>query len=170
MSEQPQQPSGPAPQAPGQPPYGQPPYGQPPYGAPQQQQYGGPPQGYARPLSPQDERTWGLVAHLSWLAASLVVLPFLGPLVVFLVLKDRSRFVREHAAEALNMNISLIAYEVALFLVITVLTIVTFGIGAFLYGAMAVPGVVFLVFSILGAVAASQGRAYRYPLIFRLVR
>jgi len=126
--------------------------------------------GHAPPLSPQDERTWGLVAHLSWLAASVVGLPPLGPLIVFLVLKDRSRFVRGHAAEALNVNISLLAYEVVLFLVISVLAVVTLGLGAVLYGLLVVPGLAYLVFSILGAVAASQGREFRYPLIFRLVR
>ena len=141
-----------------------------PYGPPQAQYGAPPPQSYGRPMSVQDERTWGLVGHLSWLAASFVGLPFLGPLVVFLVFKDRSRFVREHAAEALNMNIALIVYSIALTIVITIITVVTLGIGAVLYGLLAVPGIVYLVFSILAAIAASRGRAYRYPLIFRLVR
>ncbi|NAZ81197.1 DUF4870 domain-containing protein [Kineococcus sp. R8] len=120
-------------------------------------------------MSVQDERTWGLVGHLSWLAASLVGLPFVGPLVVFLVFKDRSRFVREHAAEALNMNIALAAYLVVASVVFTIVGFLTFGAGFLLFYLLAIPGVVYLVFSILGAVEASRGRAYRYPLIFRLV-
>jgi len=188
VSEQPQQPSGPS-----QPPYGQPTgpqgygpqgygqqehgqqehgqqeYGQQGYGQPQQQPYGGP-QPYGRPLSVQDERTWGLVGHLSWLAASIVGLPFVGPLVVFLVFKDRSRFVREHAAESLNMNISLIAYSFALSIAFTIIGILTLGVGFLLFYLLFLPAVAALVLSILGAIAASQGRAYRYPLIFRLVR
>jgi uncharacterized Tic20 family protein len=141
-----------------------------PCGTPQQQHAGPPPQPYGRPMSAQDERTWGLVGHLSWLAASLVALPFLGPLVVFLVFKDRSRFVREHAAEALNMNIALIVYSIVLSIAFAVVTVLTLGLGFLLFYLLAVPYVVYLVFSILGAIAASQGRAYRYPLVFRLVR
>ena len=110
------------------------------------------------------------MAHLSWLAASFIGLPFLGPLVVFLVFKDRSRFVRGHAAEALNMNIALAVYLVVLSIVFAIVGVLTLGLGFLLFYLLAVPGIVYLVFSILGAVAASQGREYRYPLIFRLVR
>ncbi|WP_432540870.1 DUF4870 domain-containing protein [Kineococcus sp. SYSU DK002] len=119
------------------------------------------------PMSPSDERMWGMFGHLSAIAASFLTLPFLGPLILFLVFKDRSGFVRGHTAEALNMTISLIVYEVVLFVVCSVLALFTFGLS---YGLMVVPGIVALVFAILAAVAANQGRAYRYPLIFRLVR
>ena len=123
-----------------------------------------------RPLSPSDERMWGMLAHLSAIAASLVTLSFLGPLVVFLVFKDRGRFVRAHAAEALNMTISLMVYEIVLAVLFTILTVLTLGIGSVLFGLLVVPYVVALVFCVLAAVAANQGREYRYPLIFRLVR
>ena len=122
------------------------------------------------PLSPSDERMWGMFGHLSAIAASFVALPFLGPLIVFLVLKDRSGFVRGHAAEALNMTISLIVYELVLGVLLGVFTLVTLGIGAIFFFVAWIPAVVFLVFTILAAVAANQGRVYRYPLIFRLVR
>lgn len=135
---------------------------QPPY--PQQPPYS------PAPLSPSDERMWGMFGHLSAIAASFIGLPFLGPLVIFLVLKDRSGFVRGHSAEALNMTISLIVYELVLGLVLGVLALVTFGIGALFFAVAWIPAVVFLVFTILAAVAANQGRVYRYPLIFRLVR
>lgn len=122
------------------------------------------------PLSPADERMWGMFGHLSAVAASFLSLPFLGPLIVFLVFKDRSGFVRGHSAEALNMTISLIAYEIVLGVVLTILTVVTLGIGSFLFFLMGVPALVALIFTIIAAVTANQGRVYRYPLIFRLVR
>src|SRR3954452_12608250 len=91
-----------------EPPYGapQPPYGapQPPYGA-QQPPYPGQPYpaqpyapGYQPPLSPSEERTWGMLAHLAPFAGGFVGMPFLGPLVVYLIYKDRSPFVRRHSA------------------------------------------------------------------------
>jgi len=122
------------------------------------------------PMSPQDERMWGMFGHLSAIAASLLTLPFLGPLIIFLVLKDRSGFVRGHSAEALNMTISLIIYEIALSIVLGVITVVTLGLGSFLFFLLGVPAIVFLVFTIMAAVAANQGKVYRYPLIIRLVR
>ncbi|GAA0304145.1 hypothetical protein GCM10009528_21640 [Kineococcus aurantiacus] len=122
------------------------------------------------PLSPSDERMWGMFGHLSAIAASFVTLPFLGPLVVFLVFKDRSPFVRGHSAEALNMTISLVLYEIVLSVVLAVLTLVTFGLGSPLFALLGVPALVALVLAVVAAVTANQGRVYRYPLIIRLVR
>jgi uncharacterized Tic20 family protein len=122
------------------------------------------------PLSPSDERMWGMFGHLSTIVASVLGLPFLGPLIVFLVFKDRSSFVRGHSAEALNMTISLVIYEIALGIVCTIVTVVTLGLGSGLFALLAVPGIAALVFAVLAAVAANQGRVYRYPLILRLVR
>ncbi|MEW1960290.1 DUF4870 domain-containing protein [Kineococcus sp. NPDC059986] len=135
---------------------------QPPY--PQQPSY------TPAPLSPSDERMWGMFGHLSAIAASFFALPFLGPLIIFLVLKDRSGFVRGHTAEALNMTISFLVYQAVLTAVVTFLAIVTLGIGSALYALNGVLALVFLVFTILAAVAANRGQVYRYPLIFRLVR
>jgi uncharacterized Tic20 family protein len=113
---------------------------------------------------------WGMFGHLSAIAASFFALPFLGPLIIFLVLKDRSGFVRGHTAEALNMTISFLVYQAVLTAVVTFLAIVTLGIGSALYALNGVLALVFLVFTILAAVAANRGQVYRYPLIFRLVR
>ena len=52
-------------------------------------------------LGPGDERTWGLLAHLSVLLN--LITGFAGPiaaLVIYLVYKDRSRFVAYHALQS----------------------------------------------------------------------
>jgi uncharacterized Tic20 family protein len=126
-----------------------------------------PPMYSPAPMTPADERMWGMFGHLSAIAATFVSLPFLGPLIIFLVYKDRNGFVRGNSAEALNMTISFVVYEFVLGVVCSVLALVTFGLA---YALMVVPAVVFLVCAILAAVAANSGRVYRYPLIFRLVR
>ena len=82
------------------------------------------------PMTPADERMWGMFGHLSAIAASLIGLPFLGPLIVFLVYKDRNGFVRGHSAEALNMTISVIVYEIVLSIVCGLITAVTLGFGS----------------------------------------
>ena len=130
----------------------------PAYGAPAgAAEYGGP---GVTTMSPSDERLWGLLAHLSWIAGSIVAIAPLGPLVVFLVFKDRSPFLRRHALEALNFWITVyigLAISVALMLIL--IGFVTF----------AVIGGAALVFSIMAALAANKGEEYRYPFTLRLV-
>ena len=58
-----------------------------------------------------DTRTWALAAHLSALLSLFIGFPFVGPLVVYLVKRD-DPFVRRHAAEALNFNLSVFLYLV----------------------------------------------------------
>lgn len=105
----------------------------------------------------EDERTWGLLAHLSGLIAGLIALPPLGPLVVWLMKKDQSPFVADQAKEALNFQITLI---------IAILVCFVTCIGAILVPIVAVGG---LVFAIIGGMEANKGVYYRYPYTIRLV-
>jgi uncharacterized protein len=151
--------------APGQqyppgPPYGagpQYPPGQ-PYGYPGQPGYqpGYGPGYQPTPMSPYDERLWATLTHLSGLFFSLF-----APLVVWLVVKDRGAFVEDQTKEALNFQITVAIFGAA----ITLITVVTLGIGAILY-LLAIPAVVFMI---LAAVAANRGEWYRYPVNIRLV-
>jgi uncharacterized Tic20 family protein len=112
------------------------------------------------PMSQSDERTWGMLAHLAPFAGALVGLPFLGPLVVFLVYKDRSAFVRGQALESLNFQLTLLIG----YIISAVLFLVVIGI----FTAIAI-GIASIVLQIVAAVAASRGEAYRYPLTIRFV-
>jgi uncharacterized Tic20 family protein len=100
-------------------------------------------------------------AHLSAFLAAYIALGFLGPLVVLLVRGDRSPFVRKHAVEALNFNITVLIY-VAIGVVLIII-----GIGILLLVAV---GILYVVAVIIGAVRASSGQDYRYPLTIRFVR
>jgi hypothetical protein len=165
-------------QQPGQPPqYGQPGYGQPPqygqppaYGQPgngqpaqygqQQPPYGAPgyPQtgaGFSQELSPSDQRMWAMLAHLSGILFSVV-----GPLVVWLVQKDKGLFVTEQSKEALNFQITLLIG----YLAAGVLTFII--VGFFLLFVLPVLAV---VFGVIAAIAANKGENYRYPFTLRLV-
>ena len=154
-----------------QPPGGPPPHGPqtPHQGPPPGQPHGPQPGGYGVPveMSPADQRLWGMLAHLSGLVSAFFALSFIGPMVIFLVLKDRGVFVRRQAAEALNFQILIWAVLIAS----TVLTVVTFGLALIvvlpLGGALAI---VALVFIIIAAVQANQGVDYRYPVNWRLVK
>ena len=139
--------------------YGQPPvYGQQP--PPYQAAY---PVAHAAPtgvMTASDERTWGTLAHVAPFVGGIVGLPFLGALVVFLMYKDRSAFVRRHALESLNFQLTLlIGYVIS-----AVLMFVLIG-----FATAAALAVASIVLQILGAVAASRGEDYRYPLTIRFV-
>lgn len=103
-----------------------------------------------------DSKIWAIAAHLVPLAG----VPLLGPLVVYLVKKDDDPFVRNHAAEALNFQISVTIYAF-----VSAILVLLF-VGILMLIAL---GILVLVASILAAIKASNGELYRYPLTIRLV-
>ncbi len=123
---------------------------QPPYAA-HPGQFGG--------LTPE-ERTWGGAAHWSALVAAFVALAFLGPLLVLLLKGSSSPYVRRQAVESLNFQLSILIYAT----VSAVLVLVLVG-----FVLLAVVGVLWLVFTILGSVRTADGGEYRYPLTIRMV-
>ena len=112
-------------------------------------------------LPTEDERTWGMLAHLSGLLGMMVGgLCFLGPLIVWLVKKDQSPFVADQAKEALN-------FQIAVFIALIVC-----GLSAMIcVGFILLPIVIIgaIVYSILGGMEANKGVTYRYPYTIRLI-
>jgi len=107
-----------------------------------------------------------MVAHIGVLIAAWFAMGFLCPLVVWLVFRDRSSFVRRHAVESLNFQLSLLIYTT----VAVVLILITFGLGVLIVVPLVVIGAIAaLVVIVLATMAASSGREYRYPLTIRLV-
>lgn len=110
----------------------------------------------------EEDKTLALFCHLSGIFTG-----FLGPLVIWLVTKDRSAFLDHHGREALN-------FQITLLLVMMCLGSATFVLMFMLVGILLVPVLIVvpilaLVAAILAAVAARSGGWYRYPLCIRLV-
>ncbi len=103
-----------------------------------------------------DERTMAILSHVLALVANL-----LGPLIVYLIKKDESAYVREHAKESLNFQISM-----AILACISV-PLIFFIIGVFMLMGI---GILSLVCIIIASVKASDNKLYRYPLNFRLIK
>jgi uncharacterized protein len=140
--------------------YGQQDYGQ-QGGAPQQ--YGQPgypqqPYGYAgqAPVSESDEKTWGIISHIS-----IPFFGFIGPLIAYLVYKDRSAWLKDVTTEALNFSI---LYSIAYLISVITVSIV---IGLILWPLVFI---VALIFCILGTLAASKHEFYRYPINIRFIK
>lgn len=110
----------------------------------------------------QEEKTWGMIAHLSSLSGFII--PFgsvLGPLVVWLIKKDTMPFVADQGKEALNFNITVAIAAIVSFILMLVF------IGFLL---IAVVFVTWLVLTILACIESNKGVAYRYPFTLRLIK
>ncbi|HZW19602.1 MAG TPA: DUF4870 domain-containing protein [Luteimonas sp.] len=137
-------------------------------------------------LSPTaSERQWAALAHLSALVLALCtswIAGFAGMAgagAVYLLKRDDSPFIREHAREALNFNLSMFVYAcvvTAIGIALVGVTVLTLGLGILvtlpaglaLLAAIGVIAVMWLVCSIVATVKAWNGEAYRYPLTLRL--
>jgi uncharacterized Tic20 family protein len=134
-----------------------------------------------------EERHWAAGAHLAALVMALLttwmagLAGVVGAGGVYLLKRDSSQFVAEHAREALNFNLSMFIYAiaaVALAVALVGATVLTLGIGLILtlpagiVLALAAAGiaVLWLVCSIIATVKAWNGERYRYPFSIRLFR
>src|SRR5688572_21174892 len=66
-------------------------------------------QGGSPAVTGSNSTGWAAMAHASALVAVFIGFVFVGPLIVYLIKKD-DPFVRRHAAEALNFNLSVTLY------------------------------------------------------------
>ena len=85
---------------------------------------------------------------------------FLVPLIIYLIKKDESPYLKHHSLEALNFQITIfiaLMVSAVLFLVI---------IGILLFFAVLVAS---WVFGIIAAIAANKGEWYRYPMTIRMI-
>ncbi len=103
-----------------------------------------------------DERTMGMLCHLLGIFAG-----FLGPLIIWLIKKEESRFVNDQGKEALNFQITVL---IAFFCAGVTMCI---GVGLVLVPAV---GIANLVFCILAAIESNKGVRYRYPLNIRFIK
>lgn len=110
----------------------------------------------AQPLSDNDARLWVTLAHVG-----TILFGFVPALIVWLIGKDRSKFVNDEAKEALNFAIFL----TIIYVVGWILSLILIGFLVLLAGF-----IMSLVFCIQGAMAANKGQSYRYPLSVRLVK
>jgi uncharacterized Tic20 family protein len=109
-------------------------------------------------LNTSSDKLWNVLLHLS----PILGLGLIGPLVVYLVTRnDAGSSIPDHARETLNFHISMFIY-----VMISAILCLVF-IGVFLLFACALASI---VFAIIGAVRASDGVVYRYPLCIRLVK
>ncbi len=137
-------------------------------------------QAASAPLSPSDEHTWAMLAHLSVLLN--LVTGFFGPiaaLIIYLVFKDRSRYV---AYQSLQSAIFQLIAWVGGGVIIGLIWAVTGVLSAILVGLLCIPfsllftlvvgllPVAALVYGVYAAIQTSQGQDFHYWLVGDWVR
>ena len=121
-------------------------------------------------------RGWAIGAHLGGLVIGLstaAVFGFVGPLLVWLFKREEHPFTDHHTKEALNFQLTVLlvlVLSVLLAIPVVIFGVLTLGLGLILVGALAVVALVaWIVLPIIGAVKASNGEGYRYPLTIRFI-
>lgn len=90
---------------------------------------------------------------------------FIGPLIIWLIEKDKKNFAAQEAKEALNFSITVLI----LFFGGAILAILPF-VNCLVIPLLMAGGIAATVLCILGAIKASEGREYRFPVNFRFIR
>jgi uncharacterized Tic20 family protein len=131
-------------------------------------------------ISPSKEHNWAMLSHLSILLNLFT--GFLGPivaLIIYLVYKDRSRYI---AYQSLQATIFQLVVWVGIGLVIGAIWLLTLALSIFLIGLLCIPftflATIFLlivplgslIYGVYAAVKCSRGEDFRYWLVGDWVR
>ena len=134
----------------------------------------------AQPLPQSEEHTWGMLSHLSVLLN--LITGFAGPivaLIIYLVYKDRSRFVAYHAMQSMIFQL---IWWYGGGLLIGAMWAVVGALSAVLIGIVLIPVALAMtcvfavlpigavIYGIVGAVQTSQGQDFKYWLVGDRVR
>lgn len=116
------------------------------------------------------DRTWATISHVTVFALAVI-----GPLVIYLTAGRTDRFVKHHAAEALNAQIWFAIGWNAVLIPLIIAGVVNGEAGppGWMFTAVPIAMVIWACmagFAIRGIVQASRGVWWRYPLPFRFVR
>jgi uncharacterized protein len=115
-----------------------------------------------------DDKLWALLAHLSGLLV-LVAAPanVIAPLILFVLYKDKNRYVAFHALQSLYFQLAIIVVGV----LAGIFTFVTLGVGVIVaipvILGLAVAGV---IYPIIVGLHAHRGEMYEYAFVGELAR
>ncbi|MFC0358556.1 MULTISPECIES: DUF4870 domain-containing protein [Kytococcus] len=119
------------------------------------------------------DRLVAMFCHLSGIISWVLsggLLPFVGPLIVWLVYKDRDPFVRRAAAGSFNFHVVATIVFVTLGFGLFVVAPLTFGLALFLLVPLALLATgIYLWWTISATLKANHGEPYRYPVEIKIL-
>ena len=102
------------------------------------------------------DRNYGLAMHLTPFAFVVFAPLVITPLVLWLIRKDKSSYVDDHGREVVNMLLTGLVVSLLTFTVIAIPFIIAWVI-------------VMMINMVRGAITASNGEYFRYPMIIRFI-
>ena len=115
------------------------------------------------PQPSSQARRWAMLCHYSafcWFVVPMIG-NVLGPLIIWQLKKDMDPFIDEQGKEALNFQIT---FSILL-MICGVLAWILIG-----FPLMVLVSVVALVLVVIAGIRANEGKSYRYPLCWRIVK
>lgn len=110
----------------------------------------------------KEEKTWGLLCHALSLCGLLVPLGnVIGPLIMWVIKKEESGFVKEEGKAAINFQLTVL---------IALLCCLPFTIVLIGFPLAVVIYIISVIFSILGAKQAYEGENYIYPFSLNFIK
>jgi uncharacterized Tic20 family protein len=112
---------------------------------------------------PRDVRQWAMICHLSALSGLLGNgIGFLvGPLLVWLIKREDHAFIDEQGKEAVN-------FQITMFIILFISAILCFVLIGFLF--LIIIAIIMIIFPIIAAIRANDGKHYRYPVSIRFIK
>lgn len=107
-----------------------------------------------------EERMWAMFCHLATLVTWFPFANIILPLIIWMIKKDQSPLVNDQGKEAINFQITMMIGYVLCVPLLLILVGIPAMAALFLYH---------VIFSIIAAIKANEGRAYRYPFAIRLI-
>ncbi len=132
------------------------------------------------PITASEERTWAMLAHLSVLTN--LITGFLGPiaaLVIYLMFRDRSRYVAYHALQSMIFQLIWwggggvligVMWAAVSILSALIVGIVLIPIACIVTPILGLMPLAALVYGTVGGIQTSQGEDFRYWLVGDWVR
>ena len=107
-------------------------------------------------------RTWCILAHATALVGFFVPVAghIVGPLIIWLAKRQDSPEIDAHGKESMNFQISMVIWNA----IALILCLVVIGIPILI-----LLHILNIIFVIVAAIQASEGKLYRYPLAIRLI-
>jgi uncharacterized Tic20 family protein len=129
------------------------------------------PQTPPAPLTAEEERQWAMIAHLGVLVN--LISGFLGPIVplgIYMIYKDRSRYVAYQSLQALIFQL---IWWIGGGVIATIVWTITGALSTILIGLLCIPvacifsamPLVALGYGIYGGIQTSQGQDFKYWLV-----
>ena len=109
------------------------------------------------------EQTWAMVIHLSALIGLLLPLGLvLGPLLVWILKRNDSPFLNREGKKAVNFQLTILIVAFVIGLVSTIIRP--------LLAIAFVVGLAGLIFAVMAGVAVNNGKDYKYPFTFNILK